>query len=70
MIERGDEPGDVVGIGDVIRFYTGKRLLRGRVRIATEFTITVETKSGRLYGVFRNDVNEIENMCHIVPCSL
>jgi hypothetical protein len=59
--EKRGPPGALAAVGDVVRFLHGeKRLLRGRVASATENVVTVETKSGRLYGIFRSDVREIE----------
>ena len=60
--ERGDLPGDIACVGDTIRFPHGKRSFRGKVVSVTEMAVTAKTKSGRLYGVFRSDVQEIEKL--------
>ncbi len=59
--ERGDPPGAVAGVGDTVRFRQGtRRVLRGKVVSASDLVVTVDTKSGRRYGIFRTDVVEIE----------
>lgn len=67
--ERGDPPGDVACKGNLIRFFWGKRLLRGTIVEVRSATVVAETKSGRSYGVSRASINEIERMAEILPPS-
>ena len=57
---RGDLPGDVVIVGDIVRFSWAVRSLRGTVRHVGELIVTVETKSGRTYEVALASISEIE----------